>query len=1133
MKTHTTALRRAMTPLMLAGLALSSGLLPAQKAGKGQKNGSKAAVAASQPAAPPAFTEAGRVPAQSGKIDAPLYAVFGEVTVPGIPPSIDKDGKIYVRSYAPGDAQMKGKTQPSIPGPTYVFQPGDLLRLRFHNYLNRSQDPALNAFQNNPQVAGPAASDDTDEHVSHEISIPNDSNVTNLHVHGLHVDPKQDDVTLLVLPEDNDPGSLTPALQRFVPTINRWWTRTYQYKLPADHLPGTYWYHSHKHGSTSSQVENGMAGTLIIRPKNEQDDIVPGLWNDNPAKTHDRVMMVQELSNYSTGAMLKKQGRGKGQGQAPNLNAPVVTINGEYQPSLTLAPGQIERWRFIVAGANHTTSSYIWVGSIRPQLTQQNLTDLQSINSATQKPALTTNAPILCTPLPGQIKLIAADGITMWQPRDVTPQNPAFGSAGNRLDLLVQADPTFQTDGNIYRIYQNYPVPALSDMAVFYPDLFDGSNPKAGTSADIAARYTALTAKAQFANAAGTTTSAAASNIPTDPFALGTNYQGFTQTWVNVDDQGKPIPNSAAALPVAPLLRGRRTSYNGVEIDPGFPQKFGGIGWQSLPDAPGGAGVSASILVNLDISGKPDGPTDFPKYLDARLSALSPAGTGSMLQRVDPISQQLEQGIPSYVSPISDADIAGAQVAVFDRGQFTFSYVDKATQKQIDVRQFSINGLQFNVDDWIGNPASADSIRAPLSNVEPSLGVYSPAAAANAWTHQTSAGILVTNPGYFTPIKQAPNATDKNGKPVTAFNYDYPAAVPLSYTAITGLDKPHTPVSTTAEEWLLVNNSDLFHPFHIHINPFFVTEIGQLNYDGKSWGLKTITLDQKADPKVPFSWVVGNWWDVITIPPHGYVRFRMWINVPTQNPVDHGNPDSDLVVHDNANLYGSWVFHCHILRHEDRGMMLMVNTQPKGFDLDGAWTQDGGSSSYQIDDNHGGLSIQAPAGTASPNNFTRGTFNRGIGNALFSQPFLGSMTDASGTISAFCVVNDPKQPTPSQMLLSNGHFLSRSGSPGAAQAAATKLDLSGDWVDVENRIVTITQRPDKKTAGAANLVFTPKTNVWWSNGTGTWVPSPASYTGTQVVTNNAGQNQLLTFCISLDLKTLVFSNGITWTRKGN
>ena len=35
------------------------------------------------------------------------------------------------------------------------------------------------------------------------------------------------------------------------------------------------------------------------------------------------------------------------------------------------------------------------------------------------------------------------------------------------------------------------------------------------------------------------------------------------------------------------------------------------------------------------------------------------------------------------------------------------------------------------------------------------------------------------------------------------------------------------PVSTTQEEWLLINNSDLFHPFHIHISPFFVTEIGQ------------------------------------------------------------------------------------------------------------------------------------------------------------------------------------------------------------------------------------------------------------------------------------------------------------------
>jgi hypothetical protein len=66
--------------------------------------------------------------------------------------------------------------------------------------------------------------------------------------------------------------------------------------------------------------------------------------------------------------------------------------------------------------------------------------------------------------------------------------------------------------------------------------------------------------------------------------------------------------------------------------------------------------------------------------------------------------------------------------------------------------------------------------------------------------------------------------------------------------------------------------------------------------------------------------MVGSWWDVVLIPPHGYVKFRYWFNVPAQEG-DMGN------VVDDANRVGAWVYHCHLLRHEDRGMMQVVKTQ--------------------------------------------------------------------------------------------------------------------------------------------------------------------------------------------------------------
>jgi len=89
------------------------------------------------------------------------------------------------------------------------------------------------------------------------------------------------------------------------------------------------------------------------------------------------------------------------------------------------------------------------------------------------------------------------------------------------------------------------------------------------------------------------------------------------------------------------------------------------------------------------------------------------------------------------------------------------------------------------------------------------------------------------------------------------------------------------------EQWRLENSSDAGHPFHIHVNPFQVME--------------------SSDPTLD----VGAWKDTVLIPPaskdgeSGYVvirsRFQRYI--------------------------GRFVLHCHILGHEDRGMMLLVEIQ--------------------------------------------------------------------------------------------------------------------------------------------------------------------------------------------------------------
>lgn len=86
------------------------------------------------------------------------------------------------------------------------------------------------------------------------------------------------------------------------------------------------------------------------------------------------------------------------------------------------------------------------------------------------------------------------------------------------------------------------------------------------------------------------------------------------------------------------------------------------------------------------------------------------------------------------------------------------------------------------------------------------------------------------------------------------------------------------------EEWRLVNETDMWHPFHIHINPFQVMSINGKEVDRKGYD------------------------DTFGIPAKGEVTIR-------------------TVYRD---FTGKFVLHCHILFHEDHGMMQVVEVVSEG-----------------------------------------------------------------------------------------------------------------------------------------------------------------------------------------------------------
>lgn len=85
-------------------------------------------------------------------------------------------------------------------------------------------------------------------------------------------------------------------------------------------------------------------------------------------------------------------------------------------------------------------------------------------------------------------------------------------------------------------------------------------------------------------------------------------------------------------------------------------------------------------------------------------------------------------------------------------------------------------------------------------------------------------------------------------------------------------------VAGTVEEWTVANTGPLAHPFHLHIWPFTVVDAS----------------DGRATTGVPQ--------DVVLVPPGGWVRLRIPFTTYT----------------------GRSVYHCHILDHEDAGMMATI-----------------------------------------------------------------------------------------------------------------------------------------------------------------------------------------------------------------
>jgi FtsP/CotA-like multicopper oxidase with cupredoxin domain len=170
---------------------------------------------------------------------------------------------------------------------------------------------------------------------------------------------------------------------------------------------------------------------------------------------------------------------------------------------------------------------------------------------------------------------------------------------------------------------------------------------------------------------------------------------------------------------------------------------------------------------------------------------------------------------------------------------------------------------------------------------------------------------VAPDPSQPPPAPRAPLtvAAVPTQKPIPGDHIDARRLVTFSEDPVTGLffinhqtfDPERVDVKVplgSIEEWTIRNSSDELHIFHIHQVAFQIISV-----NGKP---------------VPFDGLV----DTVSVPIHGEVKVRIAFTDPA--------------------IVGRFMFHCHILEHEDKGMMAQIEVydpkvgpMPEGHDMAG------------------------------------------------------------------------------------------------------------------------------------------------------------------------------------------------------
>lgn len=182
----------------------------------------------------------------------------------------------------------------------------------------------------------------------------------------------------------------------------------------------------------------------------------------------------------------------------------------------------------------------------------------------------------------------------------------------------------------------------------------------------------------------------------------------------------------------------------------------------------------------------------------------------------------------------------------------------------------SAGGLKRSIVMFVvSNPPPAPNTPNPPITDPPASDIVHPGNELNDWVYQ-SGNTSLANKVFALGAASGQSSTNP-GMPAEFIPFQSSRA--LKQTVALG----------SVEEWTIFNMNNIRHPFHIHVNPCWVVKVN-------------------GHPIEPY------WADTIPLPPGG----------------SQTAPTSVTFRSRFADFAGSYVMHCHMLAHEDMGMMQLI-----------------------------------------------------------------------------------------------------------------------------------------------------------------------------------------------------------------